>query len=123
MNAIEKQIQLGRELMELNAQWFQKIAEFDGQNVQKYVDLNQTFAQRLPEVRDVQSFVELQREYGETLWNSTQEVVQTRGELLREAAEANTNAVKGAFTTEAPVAPVAPVAKKTTSRTAAKKAA
>ncbi|MFT7651317.1 MAG: hypothetical protein ACI9UU_000419 [Candidatus Azotimanducaceae bacterium] len=120
MNAIEKQIQLGRELMELNAQWFQKIAEFDGQNVQKYVDLNQTFAQRLPEVRDVQSFVELQREYGETLWNSTQEVVQTRGELLREAAEANTNAVKGAFTTEAPVAPVA---KKTTSRTAAKKAA
>ena len=100
MNPIEKQMQLGRELMELNAQWFQKIAEFDGQNVQKYVELNQTFAQRLPEVKDVQSFVDLQREYGETLWNGAQEAFTTRNEMLREAVEANTSAVKGAFTEE-----------------------
>ncbi|MEQ8693564.1 MAG: phasin family protein [Pseudomonadales bacterium] len=116
MNPIEKQMELGRELMELNAQWFQKIAEFDGQNVQKYVELNQTFAQRLPEVKDVASFVELQREYGETLWNSTQEVVQARSEMVREAFEANTNAVKSAFAEVAPQP-----AKKTASRT--KKAA
>ena len=100
MNPIEKQIQLGRELMELNAQWFQKIAEFDGKNVQSYVELNQTFAQRLPEVKDVQSFVELQREYGETLWNGTQEVFQARNDMVREAFEANTNAVQGAFKAE-----------------------
>ena len=122
MNAIEKQMELARELMELNAQWFQKIAEFDGQNVQKYVELNQTFAQRLPEVRDVQSFVELQREYGETLWNSTQEVVQTRGDLMREAVEANTKAVQGAFAA-AEVKPAArTAAKKPASRTAKKAA-
>ena len=98
MNPIERQMQLGRELMELNAEWFRKIAEYDTQNVQKYVEMNQEFASKLPEIRDVQSFVELQREYGETMWSSTQEVLKTRGEMLREAFEANTTAMRDAFT-------------------------
>ena len=97
MNAFEKQMQLGRELMELNAQWFSKIAEFDSENLKKYVGLNQEFAAKLPEVRDVQSFVELQRQYGENLWSSTQEAFQTRGELLKGAVEANGELVKKAI--------------------------
>ena len=100
MNLFEKQAQVSRELMELNTQWFQKIAEFDTQNFQKYVETNQAFAQRLPEVRDVQTFVELQREYGETMWNSTTEVFKTRGELVREALAANGEVIKGAFNQE-----------------------
>ena len=111
MNPFERQMQLGRELMELNAQWFQKIAEFDTANFQKYVEYNQEMASRLPEVRDVQSFTELQREYGETLWNATQEAFKARGELVREAVEANGEAVKSAFNTEE-VKEEAPAAKK-----------
>ncbi len=102
MNPIEKQMQIGRELMELNAQWFQKIAQFDTENFQKYVEVNQEFAQKLPEVRDFQSFVDLQREYGETLWNNAQEVLKTRGEMVREAAEANGEVLRNAFSTEEP---------------------
>lgn len=98
MNPIERQMQLGRDLMELNAEWFRKIAEYDTENFQKYVEINQEFATRLPEVRDVQSFVELQREYGEHLWKNTQEVMKTRGEMLREAFEANAGRVRDAYT-------------------------
>lgn len=97
MNPLEKQFEIGRELVELNTQWFKKIAEFDVQNVQKYVELNQSFAQRLPEVKDVESFVGLQREYGETLWNGAQEVMRARGELVREVASANGEVLKSVY--------------------------
>ncbi len=102
MNPFEKQVQLGRDLMELNSEWMRKISEFDTSNFQKYVELNQEFAQKLPEVRDIQSFVELQREYGETLWNSTQEVMQSRGDMVREAFEANSETIREAFAAEEP---------------------
>ena len=114
MNPIERQMKLARELMELNTEWFRKIAEFDGQNFQKYVDMNQEFAQRLPQVRDVQGFVDLQREYGEALWSNTQEVFKARNDMLREAMEANGEAVRGAWdANEAPVEEKKPAAKKT----------
>ena len=79
---------------------FQKIAEFDAANVQKYVEFNQSFAARLPEVRDIQGFADLQREYGETLWNNTQEAFQARAEMVREATEAATDVVRSAWSTE-----------------------
>jgi len=97
MNQFEKQLQMGRDLVELNAQWFRKIAEFDGDNVRKYVEINQEFARRLPQVSDFESFMGLQREYGETLWNGTQEAFKARSELLREALEANSTSVRSLF--------------------------
>ncbi|MEM7001906.1 MAG: phasin family protein [Pseudomonadota bacterium] len=110
MNPIERQMKLARELMELNTEWFRKIAEYDVQNVQKYVEMNQEFAQKLPEVRDIQSFADLQREYGETLWTNTQEVMKARGEMVREAFEANGDAWRTAFSNEE-VVEAAPKAK------------
>jgi len=104
MNPIEKQMQLGRELLELNTQWMGKMAEFEGETFKKYVELNQSFAQRIPQISDVSSFVELQREYGETLWNGVQTVFTERNGLVREAFEANTQLVRDAWT-PAPEAP------------------
>ena len=97
MNPFEQQMKLGRELMELNAEWFRKLAEFDSKNFSSYVQFNQDFASKLPEVKDIQDFVELQREYGEQLWNNTQEVLKTRAEMQREAFNANSEAVRKAF--------------------------
>ena len=62
--------------------------------------MNQEFAGRIPEITDMQSFADLQREYGEALWSATQSAFQERGEMLREAAEANGAAVKSAFSPE-----------------------
>ena len=100
MNMIEKQMQMSRELMELNADWFRKLAEFDAENVRKLVEFNQDFAGRLPEIKDVQSFFELQREYGERLWEGTQEAFKSRGEMLKEAVEDNGAVVRKAFSQE-----------------------
>jgi Phasin protein len=89
MNAFEKSIQFGRDLMEVNAEWFRKLAEFDGQSVRKYVEFNQEFGKKLPEVKDPQSFFELQRAYAEQLWNGSRETFKARTELVKEAVEAN----------------------------------
>lgn len=89
MNPIEKSLQFGRDLLEVNAEWLRKLAEFDGQSVRKYVEFNQEFGKKLPEVKDMQSFFELQRSYAEQLWSGTQETFKARGELMKEAAEAN----------------------------------
>ena len=101
MNPFEQQMKLARDLMELNAEWFRKLAEFDSKNFSSYIQFNQDFASKLPEVKDIQGFIELQREYGEQLWNNTQEALKTRGELQREAFEANNEVIRKAFTPEA----------------------
>ena len=107
MNPFEQQMKLARDLMELNAEWFRKLAEFDSKNLGNYVQFNQDFASKLPEVKDIQGFVDLQREYGEQLWNNTQEVLQNRGELLREAFSAGNDTIRQAFAPEAEEKPKA----------------
>ena len=116
MNPMEKQMQLGQELMELNSECFRKLTELDSENFSKYVEMNQEFASKLPEVKDLQGFMDLQREYGEHLWSTTQEVMQARGKLVQEAVDANGEAFRKAFTSEEE----APKAK--TTKTAAKAA-
>lgn len=100
MNPFEKQIQLGRDLMELNSEWVRKLAEFDSSNVSNFIQFNQDFAGKLPEVKDVQGFIDLQREYGEQLWNGTQEVLKTRGEMLRDVMNENNETIRNAFSAE-----------------------
>lgn len=89
MNVFEKSIQVGRDLMEVNVEWFRKLAEFDGQTVRKYIEFNQEFGKKLPEVKDPAAFFALQRSYAEQLWNGTQETVKARNDLVKEAFEAN----------------------------------
>lgn len=100
MNPFEQQMKLGRELMDLNTEWFRKLAEFDSKNFSSYIQFNQDFAGRLPEVKDIQGFIELQREYGKQLWNNTQEALKTRGDMQREAFKANNDIIRQAFTSE-----------------------
>ena len=87
MNAFEKTTQLSRELFEINTETVRKITELSAENFKKYMELNQDYLQKLPEVREVSAFVELQREYGETLWKGVQDDLKARGEILRSAVE------------------------------------
>ena len=98
MNPFEQQMNLARDLMQQNTELFRKLAEFDSKNINDYVQFNQNFAGKLSEIRDVQGFLELQREYGEQLWNNTQKALTARGEMLRDAFEANSTAIREAFT-------------------------
>ena len=89
-NGFENAGKLSRRLFELN-----------NDNFKKYLELNQTYVAKLPEVNDVSSFVELQREYGQNLWEGVQADVRARGELVREAVEQTGSLVRGTFQDEA----------------------
>jgi hypothetical protein len=87
MNAIEKTAQVGREWFEINTETVRKITELSAENFRKYLELNQSYMEKLPEVRELGAFVELQREYGENLWKGVQDDLKARGEILRGAVE------------------------------------
>ena len=101
MSVLEKQANLGRELFEINSHVARRMFEITGEGVKQYFDTNQEFAKKLTEVRDVTSFVELQREYGTALYNGMNERLQTRGEVVKEAVERGTAAMRSAFSSEA----------------------
>lgn len=103
MNVFEKSLQFGRDLMEVNAEWFRKLAEFDGETMRKYIELNQEFGKKLPEAKDPASFFELQRSYVEQLWSGTQETVKARNELVKEAFQANGTVWRRVLDTAKPV--------------------
>ncbi len=98
MNPFEQQMKLARNLMELNTEWFRKLAEFDSKNFSSYIQFNQDFAGKLPEVKDIQGFAELQREYGKQLWDNTRAALKSRVEMQREAFEANSEIIRKAYT-------------------------
>lgn len=97
MSMMSRQMKLGRELLELNVQTARRLFEVQTTGVRQYFETNQEFAKRLPEVRDVATFVELQREYGQTLWSEAQGNLRENGTVLREAVEHTGQALRSAF--------------------------
>lgn len=100
MSRMEKGVKLGQELVELNNSTWIKIAELSAENFKKYLELNQSYVQKLPEVRDVSTFVELQRDYGQNLWEGLQSDLKARGEIVREAVENTGGLVREVFNGE-----------------------
>lgn len=97
MTIIEKQAELGRTLFEINVNTLQEIAKTQQEDVRKYFELNSNYGARLPEVRDVASFMELQREYGETLWKNVRESTQAQADIVRHAVEKAGDAFRTTF--------------------------
>ena len=71
-----------------------------GEELRKVWELNQEFAQKLPEVRDINTFVELQREYGQSVWEGVKSGVQTRGEIVKGAVEQTGGLIRDVFSTD-----------------------
>ena len=121
MNSMERQAAFGREWFELNTGTLRRLAELQTEGVQKVFETNRTFAEKLPEVKDITSFMELQREYGESMWNGFSEGLKANGEVLKEAVESAGELLRGAFTAEEPKTPA--TTKKSAKPTTAKAAA
>ena len=100
MSRMEKGMKLGQELFDLNNTTWSKIAELSAENFKQYLELNQSNVQKLPEVRDVSTFVELQRDYGQNLWEGVQSDLKARGEIVREAVENTGGLVREVFNGE-----------------------
>lgn len=107
MNRLEKGLRnsakLGRDLFEMNNSAMIKIIELSTENFKKYLELNQNYVAKLPEVRDLGSFVELQRDYGQNLWEGVQADLKARGEIVRETVEQTGQLVRGVFSAETDV--------------------
>ena len=118
MSVLERQVNLGRELFEINTGTVRRLVELQTESIQKYFETNQEFASKLPEIKDVSSFVELQRDYGQAVWEGIQDSWKARGEVVREAVENAGSLVRDSFSTETEEA-TAPKAKPAAEKAAA----
>ncbi len=100
MNILQKQADFGRTLFEINQNAMQESFRTQQANWQKYFELNSDFGQRLPEVKDVTTFVELQREYGSTLWANTKEATQVQTDIVKSAITETGEAVRKVFSND-----------------------
>ena len=118
MNIIERQTTLGKSLYEININAMKEFATLQKDNVEKYLATNRSFGEQLPAVKDINSLVELQRQYGATLWSNAKGSFEHQNELLRTAIEDTRDALKQAFTpdsAQANSAKIKPTAKTATS--------
>ena len=97
MNMIEKQAELGKSLYEINSAALSEMAEMSRKNIEQYFEVNRSFGEKLPEVKEVGSFVSLQREYGETLFNNAREAMEAQTALMQSAFAEARDAVQVAF--------------------------
>jgi hypothetical protein len=100
MSIIEKQTTLGRSIADINTNIFKELVSLQRENIETYFATNQTFSEKLPEVTDISTFVALQREYGEALWNNAKTAVEAQNGIVRHAFEDARDAVKVAFNSE-----------------------
>ena len=99
MNILEKQAELGRTIFDINTSALRAMAELTQENIRKYLETNQTFGDRLPEVQDMSTLVSLQREYGEVIVNNTREAVAEQTSIVQNAFESARGALETAFST------------------------
>lgn len=100
MNFLQKQAELGRTLFEINVNAAQELMKQQQEGVQKYFELNSDFGGKLPTVDSLTTFVELQRAYGEAVWNNVRESGQSQVAIVRSAVEEAGEAVRSTFTAE-----------------------
>ncbi len=97
MSVFEKQAQLGRSLFEINTNTMRELASLQRDNFGKYIQLNQEFGKKLPEVDSIGSFLSLQREYNESLWSGIRASMNSQTQLLKTAVEESGAAFTSAY--------------------------
>lgn len=104
MNPMERQMKLGTDLIELNADTLRKLAEIDTDAMSKVFNVNQEFVQGLSEIKDFSAWMDYLRQYSQSMMDSTQEVMKDRTEIVTQATESFGEIIRKAFETE-PEAP------------------
>jgi len=97
MSIIEKQAELGRTLFQINVNTLRGLFEVQRDNVEKYLELNRSYAGNLSGVDGIGGFVALQRDYNESIWNGIRDAAQTGTDLVKEAVEETGQAYQAAY--------------------------
>ena len=101
MSIMERQAKLTRDIFEINANTARELFELQMKGLRTYFQTNQDYASKLPEVRDVSTFMEIQRDYGQALWTDAREGLTEGGKVLRTAFEDTGTALREAFSSAA----------------------
>ena len=65
------------------------------------------YGKKVPEIRTVTDWMDMQRGYNESVWSNVQESMKARGDLLRETYEQANELITAAFAAEPPEKPSA----------------
>ena len=97
MSIFEKQAQLGKSLFQINTSILRELVSLQRENFGKYVQLNQEFGKKLPEVTSISEFVSLQNEYNESLWSGMRTAMSSQTQVLKTAVEETGAAFTSAY--------------------------
>ncbi|MBL4679604.1 MAG: hypothetical protein JKY88_02625 [Pseudomonadales bacterium] len=97
MSILKRQTTLGKSLYEINTNTVKELVSLQRDNVQQYFDVNKDFGSRISEIKGVTGFVNLQKEYNQTLWNNAKGAVVAQNEIVKDAFIETQDAVKLAF--------------------------
>ncbi len=100
MSIMERQAKLSRDIFEINTTTVRDLFELQLKGLRTYFETNQQYVRKLPEVRDLSSFMEVQRDYGQALWTDAREGLTEGGKVLRSAVENTGSALRDAFNVE-----------------------
>lgn len=104
MNMIERQMELQRQLIELQTDTWRKLFEQGSASSQRMWDLGSSFAQA-PAGGDFAAWGDAQRQLAESLWSGYQDDLRERGEIVRDAFTQASTLIRDAYApaAEAPV--------------------
>jgi len=100
MNFFEKQAELGRKLFDINLNTVSELIRTQQEGMIKYLECNTQYGEKLPEVSDVTSAMELSREYGESVWSNLRASTEAQASIVRSAMEEAGEAVRSSFKVE-----------------------
>lgn len=107
MSIIERGQSFIQELTELNNSAFSRYFEIQREAVETFVEANRTRFDALREVKGVEDFVNVQRDYFAALQSNVTESWEKQGQLARENMEATNKMVRELFQAEEEEAAVA----------------
>ena len=84
MNMIERQIDLQRQLFELQSETWRKLFEQGSASSQRMMDLGGSLTESSTGA-DFAAWGDKQRQFAESLWTSYQDDLRERGEIMRDA--------------------------------------
>lgn len=97
MNFMEKQAELGRKLFEINMNAVGELIKTQQDGMLAYLESNSEYGKKLPEVKDVNTAMELSKEYGETVWTNFRSASESQASIVRSALEEAGEAVRASF--------------------------
>lgn len=97
MELLQRPANVARQLIEINFNTMGELLKLTSSGLQQYMDLNSKYLQRMSSPDGLQNVVDVQREYGQSLFDGIRGDLQERGELLRSAFEQSSGVLRDSW--------------------------